>query len=187
MSSVTLYSKFKLRASNLLFINFENKVLKINECDDDFEIAREENNIDLLIRGNKNVIVIENKIKSKINGQKYDIEGTLVQTQLGKYHDIIEKMISDPDDSSNGKKSYYFIFLPNYNKIDTQKIKDSKGYETIKYSDIYSFFDENKVYDKYFNDFINAMYKHTQPIDNDLYDDMKQKFVKRIKSKNPNK
>lgn len=167
-----------------LFAKFEEKILNINEPDSVFEIAREENNIDLLIRGDRNVLVIENKIKSKINGLKYDIEGTLVQTQLGKYHDIIENMISDPNDSSYGKKSHYFIFSPNYNNIDTQKIKDSKGYETIKYSAIYDFFDKNRVDDKYFDDFVNAMYKHTKPIDNDLYEDMKQKFSTKIKSKN---
>ena len=109
-----------------------------------------------------------------------------MQSQLGKYRDIVQKMISNPDDSSYGKKTYYFIFSPNYNNIDTQKIKDSKGYETIKYNDIHDFFDKNKVDDKYFNDFVNAMYKHTKPIDNDLYEDMKQKFLLKIKSKKPN-
>lgn len=169
-----------------LFAKFEKEILNITEPDSDFEIAREENNIDLLIKGDKNVIVIENKIKSKINGLKHDIEGTIVQSQLGKYRDIVQKMISNPDDSSYGKKTYYFIFSPNYNNIDTQKIKDSKGYETIKYNDIHDFFDKNKVDDKYFNDFVNAMYKHTKPIDNDLYEDMKQKFLLKIKSKKPN-
>lgn len=169
-----------------LFAKFEKEILNITEPDSDFEIAREENNIDLLIKGDKNVIVIENKIKSKINGLKHDIEGTIVQSQLGKYRDIVQKMISNPDDSSYGKKTYYFIFSPNYNNIDTQKIKDSKGYETIKYNDIHDFFDKNKVDDKYFNDFVNAMYKHTKPIDNDLYEDMKQNFLLKIKSKKPN-
>lgn len=170
-----------------LFAKFEKEILNITEPDSDFEIAREENNIDLLIRGDKNVIVIENKIKSKINGLKHDIEGTIVQSQLGKYRDIVQKMIADPDDSSHGKKSHYFIFSPNYNKIDTQKIKDSTGYKTIKYSCIHDFFDKNRVDDKYFNDFVNAMYKHTKPIDNDLYEEMKQKFLLKIKSKNPNR
>ena len=178
---------YYFQSNKQLFAKFEKVVLNIKNPDTNFEIAREEDNIDLLIRGDKNVIVIENKIKSKINGLKYDIEGTLVQTQLGKYHNIVENMINDKNDSSYGKKPYYFIFSPNYNNIDTQKIKDSKGYETIKYNKIHKFFEENKINDKYFNDFVNAMYKHTKPIDNDLYEDMKQKFLAKIKSKNPNK
>ena len=177
---------YYFQSNKQLFAQFEKDVLKIENPDTNFEIAREENNIDLLIRGDKNVIVIENKIKSKINGLKYDIEGNLVQTQLGKYHKIVENMINDPDDSSHGKKSHYYIFSPDYNNIDTQKIKDSTGYKTIKYSAIHKFFDKNKIDDKYFNDFVNAMHKHKQLIDNDLYEDMKQKFLSKINSKNPN-
>lgn len=169
-----------LQNNKNLFIEFEKEVLHITKPDENFEISREEKNIDLLIRGNNNVIVIENKIKSKINGLKHDIEGDIIQTQLGKYRDIVETMVKNKDDSAFNKKTSYFIFTPDYNDINTKTIKDSKGYETIKYSELYNFFAKHKIDDKYYNDFVNAMYKHTKNIDNDLYEDMKIKFTNKI-------
>ena len=43
------------------------------------------NNIDLLIEDDMHVIIIENKIKSKINGTRHDVDSELAQSQLKKY------------------------------------------------------------------------------------------------------
>ena len=43
--------------------------MKIN-VDDNFKIIREKENIDLLLEGDNNIIVIENKIDSGINGNQ---------------------------------------------------------------------------------------------------------------------
>ena len=58
-----------------VFFDFCKKVLCINGFNEDYEIVREvESNIDLLIKSPRHVIVIENKIKSGINGLGHDIK-----------------------------------------------------------------------------------------------------------------
>lgn len=129
-----------------------------------FEITREENNIDILIETDNDIFVIENKVKSHINGEKYidtedandnedsenedkkdkSIEYT---NQLIKYYNYVESKYPD-------KNRHYFIFKPDYNYTETelkQKIKDIsnkddiepiiiKKYHHIDYSVIYDFY-----------------------------------------------
>ncbi|MGT2960611.1 PD-(D/E)XK nuclease family protein [Streptococcus caballi] len=72
--------------NRIAFSRFAKKVLSV-EIQTDFTIEREKKNIDLLICDKNNVIVIENKIKSSINGinDRHDISSDLVQSQLKKY------------------------------------------------------------------------------------------------------
>lgn len=53
----------------------------------------------------------------------------------------------------------------------------------IYYREIYNFFIEHrKLFDDvpYFNDFINAMYKHTKDYDNELEEEMQRRFQSTI-------
>ncbi len=181
-----------------IFEKFAKEILgvEINTNSDEFEIKREENHIDLLIRDENNIIVIENKIKSEINGVEYDDYGSIVQSQLEKYYnyalgkdlkgkeqksiDINNSHFKDPH-----RKPHFYIFTPNYKHLKTENFKKAKMYKNIEYKKIYDFYkkfkDNEFADDKYFKDFLNALYKHTLPIDSDIYEEMLDRFILKVK------
>ncbi len=161
------------------FSRFAHEVLSI-DIHTDFIIEREKKNIDLLISDEKNVVVIENKIKSSINGisERHDIYSDQVQSQLKIYYQFVTT-----DDEYCNKSVSCFIFSPNYNRIDLSKFSCGEKYTVVYYREIYNFFVENSnLYDgvPYFTDFINAMYKHTKDYDNELEEEMQRKFQNAI-------
>ena len=179
-----------------VFEKFSKLVLKvdINVNDEDFEIKREEHDIDLLVRDSKNIIVIENKVKSGINGIKYDVYGEKIQTQLEKYANYANcskednsKEKDNPDHPhyhDKDRKSHFFIFAPNYKHIETDKFVKAKNYTTITYKQIYEFYKNEKEKfddDKYFEDFLSALEKHTKEVDSETYDIMLERLVTRIR------
>ena len=157
------------------FSKFTQEVLSV-DIQTDFIIEREKKNIDLLISDKNNAVVIENKIKSSINGvnERHYIYSNQVQSQLKKYYQYVTT-----DDEYCMKTVSCFIFSPNYNRIDLSKFSSGEKYTVIYYSEIYNFFIENRnFYDgvPYFTDFINAMYKHTKDYDNELEEEMQRRF-----------
>lgn len=167
------------------FSKFTQEVLSV-DIQTDFIIEREKKNIDLLISDKNNAVVIENKIKSSINGineKRHDIYSNQVQSQLKKYYQYVTT-----DDEYCMKTVSCFIFSPNYNRIDLSKFSCGEKYTVVYYSEIYNFFIENRnFYDgvPYFADFINAMYKHTKDYDNELEEEMQRRFRNSIyKAKN---
>ena len=88
-----------------MFVKFCKEVLKIKTMSENFKITREADDIDVLIEEYKNVIVIENKIKSGIHGKEHDVYSDKIQSQLCKYYDIANNM-------ANGRKVKCFIFSP---------------------------------------------------------------------------
>ncbi|HEM3654894.1 TPA: PD-(D/E)XK nuclease family protein [Streptococcus suis] len=161
------------------FSKFAREVLSI-EIQTDFTIEREKRNIDLLISDINNAIVIENKIKSSINGidDRHDIYSDKVQSQLKKYYQYVTT-----DDEYRKKSVSCFIFSPNYNRIELSKFSCGEKYTVIYYREIYNFFVENRsLFDDvpYFEDFINAMHKHTKDYDNDLEEEMQRRFLNTI-------
>lgn len=163
------------------FSRFAHEVLSI-EIQTDFTIEREKKNIDLLISDKNNAIVIENKIKSSINGidDRHDIYSDQVQSQLKKYYQFVTS-----DDEYRKKTASCFIFSPNYNRIDLSKFSCGEKYTIVYYREIYNFFVENRsLFDEvpYFDDFINAMYKHTKDYDNDLEEEMQRRFQNTIRN-----
>ncbi len=165
------------------FSRFAREVLHI-EVQTDFTIEREKRNIDLLISDKNNAVVIENKIKSSINGidDRHDIYSDQVQSQLKKYYQFVTS-----DDEYRKKTASCFIFSPNYNRIDLSKFSCGEKYTIVYYREVYNFFVENRnLYEvPYFDDFINAMYKHTKDYDNDLEEEMQRRFQNTIfKAKN---
>ncbi len=105
-------------------------------------------------------LVIENKIKSKINGNEES------GYQLNFYKNAIEANYTNP-------KFIGIIFVPNYNE---EIIKNEEGYKKVQndytivyYDEIYDFFakeiTEKNMLDKnakhYYSDFIKALYIHT--------------------------
>ena len=162
-----------------VFSRFAREVLSVN-IQTDFTIEREKKNIDLLISDKNNAVVIENKIKSNINGinERHDIYSNQVQSQLKKYYQFVAT-----DDEYCKKTVSCFIFSPNYNRIDLSKFSCGEKYTVVYYREIYNFFVENRnCFDEvpYFEDFINAMHKHTMDYDNELEEEMQRRFQNTI-------
>lgn len=162
--------------------------------------------IDLLIRDEKNIIVIENKIKSDINTKKSDItpkkpnveelnanvnesntHATMANiTQLDRYVNYTKWLTTQGGTGKTkkldiGKNRFYFILAPNYNVPENTM---NGLYKVITYRELYKFLDSRTEVkeDINFKAFINAMQRHTNDNENDyLYYDMLEKFARRIK------
>ena len=119
-----------------VFVDFAKEVLNIPSVSTDFDVFREKENIDLWIEDDNNVIVIENKIKSKINGERHDTNSEKIQSQLSDYYKYAI-------DNSNGKQVHAYLFTPDYNHIDLKYYDCGSKYSIVKYSDIYNFYYKN--------------------------------------------
>ena len=172
------------------------------ELGDNYTVAREESakiedknwnhkdkpnggRIDLLIRDEKNIIVIENKIKSDINSIEGDSEGK----QLGRYYNYVSwsTQVGKPDE---GREPHFLILTPNYNPPHIKSKDMKKLYQVITYGDLYTYLDgkDEVKNDLNFKAFFEAMHRHTHENVNDyLYYDMLEKFVRRIKAYNDKK
>lgn len=147
----------------------------------DFDVAREEGNIDLLVRGGNKIVVVENKVKSHINGLIFNRKSNqLDRTQLEKYYEFAKKEAKE-----KGWDTAFYLLTPNYNDIDLSVYKSGCFYKKIYYKQVYDFCVKQKEYkeDIYFRDFVNALYPHTKDISDDLYEDMKHLFLQRIKGR----
>ena len=158
-----------------LFRKFMKDVLKLTPAGN-YSIQRETAHIDLLIQDEKNIIVIENKIKSGINGKKYDIYGKEIQNQLTRYRKYAE------DEAKKSERiPKCFIFAPNYNRLNMNKCKElKKHWILINYSDLYDFFNKQKTQTKYYDEFLSALKIHTKEIDNSNFEIMQERFIESI-------
>ncbi len=170
-----------------LLVNFAANVLKVS-LRLPITIEREKENIDIWIEDENNIIVIENKIKSGINGvsPRHDFsEKGLVQSQLSKYYNYANNL-------KTNKKRNYFLFLPVYNRIDISKYSGSQYYKKISYKDLYDFFSavdfpKEKIDEVFYKEFEKSLYKHTKDRQTDYYEDMAYRFIQRIKTIKGNK
>lgn len=130
--------------------------------------------IDLLIRDGKNIIVIENKIKSDINSvakDKFDCN------QLDRYVNYIEWL------KSENEQGHFILLTPNYN-VPTLKEEMRKIYKIVTYGKVYDFLSDYKH--KFENDlnfvaFFNAIKRHTFETENEYYfQEMMEKFYRRL-------
>ncbi len=110
--------------------------------------------IDLLIKNNEKIIVVENKIKSSINGIFED--GDEIKNQLDKYKEYIRYYKKEETEYSHAKDTY-FIFAPVYNSDF-----DILGCKIITYDKLVKFFEKNKIPDcEFFDEFLNGLKKHS--------------------------
>lgn len=141
--------------------------------------------IDLLIRDHHSLVIIENKIKSDINS----VEGDNPNLQLGRYWDYAQWLTTKKDGKDKGKRIVAYILTPNYNIPTIPKDMKDK-YDIVTYKEIYDFLESHKSIfedDINFVFFFEAMQRHTYENVNDyLYHEMNEKFLKRIKSTNIN-
>ena len=156
------------------FQKFAHKCLGISNWKKNFEIKREYENIDILLSDGQKVLIIENKIKSCLNGKVED------KDQLDKYWKIIAK-----DPAYKKLKPYGFVFVPDYNSDVMEEVqKQHKGkYTCIPYSQVYKFFEQSKALYQgvpYYDEFLSAIKKHTSLVDNYLEEDTYNKFLSAI-------
>lgn len=183
--------------SNLLAYIFEsNKKLCAkflnDKCDttlsENFNLVREMGNIDLLIYDSDNVIVIENKIKSEINGVKKSNNDKEIVSQLSKYYNLVTKGV-DEDSSKNQnqkfnkikiiKKKCFLILMPNYHAIDKKIYKFGEKYKELLYGDILDFYNKHKNEMKgvrYFDEFLDGLAIQSKEYDDELEQEMKRRF-----------
>lgn len=164
---------FFFRYNPNVFRDFANKVLKI-DMENDFTIEREWEHIDLLITDKNNVIVIENKIKSAINGVKDSGESQL-SDYVGKVNN---------EDAFKNKNKYFFILSPDYMDLHTENLNNAGDYMSLKYSDIHNFYknrkDDFKGIPQFYDEFLAALAKQSKLTDNSLEEEMLDRFCRAI-------
>lgn len=178
---------YLFRQKHVLLDSFVKEVLKITGgVGEKYRVLREEDNMDIVIDdyNSKRVIVIENKIKSCINGKQEN------GSQLDSYRNKAKKHANNLGFPSDNIK--FFIFLPDYSAIDKTECERA-GYTTVHYSVIYSFFDrmaktlygENKTCCISFDElvlkqFVLSLVRHTSRYPDTLFEDTYKKFMEII-------
>jgi hypothetical protein len=178
-----------------LLTTFSKEVLNI-ELEGKPLVEREKDRMDIRIIDDKHFIIIENKIKSSINGLKFikgskkeyqkDEKGKYI-SQLSVYYEKARKHISELTEEN--MEIYGFILTPNYNKIDTNLYSYGDKYIVKQYSLIHEFLkeyikDKNNegANDQYILDFVTAMEKHTDKTDNQFRKELMDRLATRIES-----
>ena len=125
--------------------------------------------IDLYIETNNSVIVIENKIKSDLNGKDVDEDGEGI-TQLSKYDKYLSLIC-------NGKKCFLIVIAPDYNsdfKFDHGLKAELK---VFKYSELHDNFFKQRlsiesqgsgVWENKYRLFLNALEKHSIRLEDEM-------------------
>ena len=136
--------------------------------------------IDLMLRTDRAIVVIENKIKSDINSIEEDCEGK----QLRRYFNYAVWLSESKNSSDYKKERHFFILTPKYNQPSIEDKEMKELYSIITYADVYEYLTENFRSiqdDSNFVAFYDAMYRHTLDNVNDyLYYEMQEKFFRRI-------
>lgn len=170
-------------------------------------VERETDNIDILLENDEQIVVVENKITSKINGVEVR-DNKLVASQLVKYYiKAVERACQEKAKNHHHfselerrcpKRISCYVLTPNYNPInlseyDTFLFKDDNKspifhcenhYRQIFYGDVYRFLESHWIEDLYFKEFLKGMKKHTNEYHDDLFAVTKEKFIRQIEKKN---
>ena len=179
---------------------------------DNFTVEREKERMDVRIIDDQSYIILENKIKSSINGMHTKVEDLKANEKKsnekktsytytvdgfradenGKYISQLSVYYQKAEDKNKHdnkpRKIYGRILTPNYNAFDNEELEKyscGEKYSCILYDKIHSFFIKNKHLtsnDKYIDDFINAMQKHTTATDNEYRNELMQRLKYRIEN-----
>lgn len=156
-----------------LVVKFGREVLQVaNPINSQFAVSREEHNVDLLIRDGETTIVVENKIKSDING----INNAGYDSQLAKYFEYAKQ------DQCNVRA---YVLTPDYNDVNLSCYTHGDKYRKIYYSQVRDFLAYQPEYrtDAYLRDMVDAMNQHSTVYCDDLYEEMLSRFRNCIKSR----
>ena len=163
-----------------LLIGFARDFLKA-EIGEGYTVEREHHHIDLWIEDDDDVIVIENKVKSGINGAsaRHDLGNEAVKSQLLEYYEYAVKYAKD----KHKHPPKCFLFVPNHNHIDLSVYEKGNRYKVIRYGDIYRYLISQSVDSPYYGDFCNALYKHTKSRSEENSEKLIVYLLKQIKKK----
>lgn len=179
-----------------LLRKFADDVLKIT-IDDNVEVEREKERMDIRLIDSNIYVIIENKIKSSINGMlkaEYGDESIKgFKTQNGKYISQLsvyyDKAMRKNSDDNINRTIYGYIFTPNHNPIDKEQYLFGDKYKIVTYKELFVFFSEyikdsknEGSNDMYLIDFVRAIKKHTEETDNEFRDELMQRLAYRINS-----
>lgn len=149
--------------------------------------------IDIFAIEEKKAIIIENKIKSGLNG----IDKQEEKTQLQVYVKAMKEEFNIDKENIFG-----LVFVPDYNKSiiekeirELEKVEIINYYNIISYSELLYFFEKYKnivkedLYYDYYEDFLKALKNHTyKDIDEKNRTETEKKFIYAInKAKNSSK
>ena len=165
---------YYLRNDTELFFKFASEILRLN-VSADAQILREYKNIDIFIKDQNHAIVIENKIKSGINGIRHDLQSGIVCSQLDKYAKIADKQDS-------GGRAKCFLLLPDYSHADRElaKFHEYERYSVIRYSALLRFFEACECGLKFYDEFKDALRKHASEYKKDFYEIMGERLIMTI-------
>ena len=170
-------------ANDSLFLeHFAYDVLGIKMVGHKTTVKREYKNIDIWLEDDNYIVVIENKIKSGINGvveERHDFSKTEIKSQLSKYVEIAET-------EAKGRKTKFALLIPDYGVKDDELImfKEYQRYlPIIRYSKLLEFLNECPTDLPYFEDYKKAVQKHASPYKKNLYQIMEERLIAKIKSK----
>lgn len=164
-----------------------------------FVVRREENHIDLLFYNSGNLVVIENKIKSDLNGVVKDQDGKIIKTQLDDYFAAAKDLIENEKNGIKCAKPYFFIFAPDYSPLKhyyenhpelskfTKHIRIGEHFDLVLYSELYEFllpYLKKAPYSKdaLFVQFIKSLERHTHLYDDGLYETTVRRFYERCQT-----
>ena len=123
--------------------------------------------MDLFIEDDNNVVAIENKIKSDLNG-KYKLDD-VEETQLNKYDDYLKRI-------ANGKERYVIVISPDYNSEFVIEKELSAHFKQFTYSQLYEFFvghtktNENvNLWENKYALFLNVLKKHSMSLEEETH------------------
>jgi hypothetical protein len=160
-------------------------------------IEREWNHIDIYVKVGDQRRIIENKIHSGINCSATEVANNQKQfpkakkeSQLGRYWTAVTKELKVTEDTEEAFVKA-FLLCPDYKYFELNSEKDDfiKGdkYTIIPYSELHRCLVESDVYkeedkpDRNFQDFVNALKKHTYKSIPELkYAEMEDQFKTRI-------
>lgn len=156
---------------------FVSEVLKIEDkLLDGYKVNLDRvHRIDILITDAKKAIIIENKVKSEINGVYTDKQKTKKDNQLERYYEKVR------DDNNLQKKTIYtYLLAPDYNDIDISNLK--YPYKKRWYSQLYAMMKSYSAYhsDPDFKILTDAIQRHISKYDNVLRDEMYRLFSERL-------
>jgi hypothetical protein len=162
-----------LKNDKKFWADFIKVILKItdqNIIESTPKITRESiGNIDLFIKVENLVIVIENKIKSGISGNRDD------------GYSQLEKYVKKAEEHALNCEIKYYIIRPNYNNENYKNYNEGKRYSEIKYSEIHEIIKDRVTDDFYFEEFKKVTKKHSAEYDNELLELMNDRFTEQIK------
>ncbi|MEE0235271.1 MAG: hypothetical protein UD961_03820 [Bacteroidales bacterium] len=160
-------------------------------------VEREWNHIDIYVKVGDQRRIIENKIHSGINCSATEVANNKKQfpkakkeSQLGRYWTAVTKELKVTEDTEEAFVKA-FLLCPDYKYFELNSEKDDfiKGdkYTIIPYSELHRCLVESDVYkeedkpDRNFQDFVNALKKHTYKSIPELkYAEMEDQFKARI-------